>query len=129
MSNAPDEKPAYGTKEYWKSERDRQLDRARFWEAESNKHRKESEYYRTELAKAHALLGRVVHQASEPWVFFWSHQNDSMIYAGAKPIDHFREDIECRMHLRAVIPCDGRADSLRALWKVIEEANDDIQTV
>ena len=67
MSNAPDERPVYGTKEYWRSECDRQLDRARFWEANSCKYHKESEYYRTELAKAHALLGRIVHQASERW--------------------------------------------------------------
>lgn len=28
---------------------------------------KESRYYQTELAKAHELLGRVIHQTSERW--------------------------------------------------------------
>ena len=28
---------------------------------------KESDYYQTELAKAHELLGRVIHQSSERW--------------------------------------------------------------
>ena len=37
------------------------------WEAEYFKVKKDMEYYREELAKAHALLGRVVHQLSERW--------------------------------------------------------------
>lgn len=28
---------------------------------------KQSDYYQTELAKAHELLGRVIHQTSERW--------------------------------------------------------------
>jgi len=35
--------------------------------ADRDRYRQESDYYREELAKAHALLGRVVHQASERW--------------------------------------------------------------
>ena len=42
-------------------------ERAHYWEDTATKYRRESEYYRAELAKAHALLGRVLHQASERW--------------------------------------------------------------
>ena len=37
------------------------------WEKKYNNARRESEYYRTELEKAHAILGRVIHQLSERW--------------------------------------------------------------
>lgn len=36
-------------------------------EKERNKANYEADYYRTELASAHELLGRVVHQTSERW--------------------------------------------------------------
>jgi hypothetical protein len=37
------------------------------WEQEYIKAKSEADYYREQLAKAHELLGRVVHQASERW--------------------------------------------------------------
>lgn len=36
-------------------------------EIERNNDRAEADYYQAELAKAHALLGRVIHQTSERW--------------------------------------------------------------
>lgn len=36
-------------------------------EEERNVAQEESDYYQTELAKSHEILGRVVHQASERW--------------------------------------------------------------
>jgi hypothetical protein len=36
-------------------------------ENERNTAQSESDYYRTELAKAHEILGRVIHQLSERW--------------------------------------------------------------
>ena len=42
-------------------------DRAIWWENTAKRHRDEADYYRAELVKAHALLGRVVHQFSERW--------------------------------------------------------------
>jgi len=33
----------------------------------SRRHRAAENYYRTELAKAHEILGRVIHQLSERW--------------------------------------------------------------
>jgi hypothetical protein len=36
-------------------------------EEERNVANDESNYYRTELAKAHEILGRVIHQTSERW--------------------------------------------------------------
>lgn len=42
-------------------------ERARFWEKRANENAAAADYYRRELAKAHALLGRVVHQVSERW--------------------------------------------------------------
>ena len=48
----------YGTKEYF---------RARVIELEHDRdvYKKEANYYQTELAKIHKLLGRVIHQLSE----------------------------------------------------------------
>ena len=43
------------------------LDLARYWETQSKKHEAGETYYRLELEKAHALLGRVVQQLSERW--------------------------------------------------------------
>ena len=39
----------------------------KFWKRSSAHNGQQVIYYRDELAKAHALLGRVVHQASERW--------------------------------------------------------------
>ena len=36
-------------------------------EKERNTYKDESDYYQTELAKAHEILGRVIHQTSERW--------------------------------------------------------------
>ena len=41
--------------------------RAAWWEARAKEYEAEANYYRAELVKAHALLGRVVHQLSERW--------------------------------------------------------------
>ena len=38
-----------------------------FWNNVALKHKEEAEYYMAELAKAHELLGRVIHQTSERW--------------------------------------------------------------
>ena len=50
----------YGTKEYY---------HARVIELECDRDtcKREGEYYQTELAKAHEVLGRVIHQLSERW--------------------------------------------------------------
>ena len=45
----------------------RQEERASWWEKTATEHRDEADYYREQLAKAHALLGRVTHQLSERW--------------------------------------------------------------
>ena len=37
------------------------------WEKEYEQARSESDYYQNELAKAHELLGRVIHQLSQRW--------------------------------------------------------------
>ena len=42
-------------------------ERLLFWEQNAKDYKAESDYYREELVKAHALLGRVVHQLSERW--------------------------------------------------------------
>lgn len=42
-------------------------DRADFWEKQARKHARAEEYYRDQLAKAHEILGRVLHQHSEVW--------------------------------------------------------------
>ena len=42
-------------------------ERLKFWEEASQKHKDSAEYYREQLADAHALLGRVIHQLSERW--------------------------------------------------------------
>lgn len=42
-------------------------ERASYWEFQATKHSDSSDYYRKELAKAHELLGRVIHQVSERW--------------------------------------------------------------
>lgn len=36
-------------------------------EKQSDKYKSEADYYRMQLAKAHEILGRVVHQLSERW--------------------------------------------------------------
>ena len=41
--------------------------RALHWEQQAERYSDSSEYYQKELAKAHALLGRVIHQLSERW--------------------------------------------------------------
>ena len=41
--------------------------RASFWEDSSNSRQASSDYYQQQLTDAHALLGRVVQQASERW--------------------------------------------------------------
>lgn len=41
--------------------------RVRELEKERDIASKQSDYYQTELAKAHELLGRVIHQTSERW--------------------------------------------------------------
>ena len=46
--------------EMWKT-------RALMWEEMVIKHSAEIKYYQEELNKAHALLGRIVHQCSERW--------------------------------------------------------------
>lgn len=50
----------YGTLEYF---------HARVFELEKERNiaNDECDYYRTELAKAHEILGRVIHQTSERW--------------------------------------------------------------
>lgn len=50
----------YGTLEYYHL-RVIELEKARDTACD------ESDYYRTELAKAHEILGRVIHQLSERW--------------------------------------------------------------
>ena len=42
-------------------------ERASYWELQATKHSDSSDYYSKELAKAHELLGRVIHQLSERW--------------------------------------------------------------
>ena len=37
------------------------------WEKEYHEVRKEATYYRTELEKAHTIIGRITHQLSERW--------------------------------------------------------------
>lgn len=50
----------FGTLDYYRA-------RVKELEKERNVIYKESNYYQTELAKAHELLGRVIHQTSERW--------------------------------------------------------------
>lgn len=38
-----------------------------FWEQVARTAQQSSDYYQAELAKAHELLGRVIHQLSECW--------------------------------------------------------------
>jgi hypothetical protein len=42
-------------------------ERAVYWEKQSKLHADAETYYRQQLADAHALLGRVIHQLSERW--------------------------------------------------------------
>ena len=42
-------------------------ERASYWELQATRQSDSSDYYRKELAKAHELLGRVIHQVSERW--------------------------------------------------------------
>ena len=42
-------------------------ERASYWEFQTTRQSDSSDYYRKELAKAHELLGRVIHQVSERW--------------------------------------------------------------
>lgn len=50
-----------------KEKTERERERARFWEERAKTHGQAETYYREELEKAHALLGRVLHQTSERW--------------------------------------------------------------
>jgi len=54
------EKFKFGTLDYY-NERVKEL------ENERNTANDESEYYRTQLAKSHEVLGRVIHQLAERW--------------------------------------------------------------
>jgi len=54
------DKYKYGTIEYFK-------ERVVELEKERNRSKQEAEYYQTELAKSHELLGRTMHQLSERW--------------------------------------------------------------
>ena len=49
------------------SEKEREKKRCLYWENEAKRAGVEIDYYREELVKAHALIGRIVHQASERW--------------------------------------------------------------
>ena len=42
-------------------------DNSQFWEKTAKESAAEAEYYQQELAKAHEILGRVIHQLSERW--------------------------------------------------------------
>lgn len=42
-------------------------ERALYFEKQAELYQSEARYYQEELVKAHALLGRVVHQLSERW--------------------------------------------------------------
>ena len=50
-----------------KSELEEIKNRCIYWEKEAQRLNIEREYYRTQLAKAHEILGRVIHQFSERW--------------------------------------------------------------
>jgi len=50
-----------------KSELDELRERAIFWEGQAKKSARSSDYYQNQLAKAHEILGRVIHQLSERW--------------------------------------------------------------
>lgn len=50
-----------------KEKAERERERASFWEERAKAHGHAETYYREELEKAHALLGRVLHQTSERW--------------------------------------------------------------
>ena len=54
------DKYKYGTIGYYRA-------RCPELETERNIAQKESEYYQTELVKAHQILGRIIHQVSERW--------------------------------------------------------------
>ena len=60
MSKEKSSDHEYGTIEYFRL-------RTFELEADRNTYRSQSEYYQTELAKAHEILGRVLHQTSERW--------------------------------------------------------------
>lgn len=47
--------------------KERERKRCLYWENEAKRAGIEAAYYREELAKAHALIGRIVHQTSERW--------------------------------------------------------------
>jgi len=49
------------------NEANHQRERAQWWEKKAMDYRHEADYYQQQLVDAHALLGRVVHQASERW--------------------------------------------------------------
>ena len=42
-------------------------ERLSFWETTAKRNRDEVLYYQEELVKAHALIGRIIHQLSERW--------------------------------------------------------------
>jgi len=43
------------------------MERTIFWENAAKHAQAEAIYYREQLAKAHELLGRIIHQTSERW--------------------------------------------------------------
>jgi len=43
------------------------MERTIFWEKAAKNAQAEADYYREQLAKAHELLGRVIHQISQSW--------------------------------------------------------------
>ena len=55
-------------KEFWESMTKKDLwEKWHYFEEVSKTYRNSADYYQAELCKAHELLGRVVHQASERW--------------------------------------------------------------
>ena len=51
------------------SQLDKEQERHNYWIEQHNKEQVEAKYYQAELEKAHALIGRIVHQATERWIF------------------------------------------------------------
>jgi len=52
---------------YEKMSKKELYDKWTYFEESSKRSAAEVDYYRKELAKAHEILGRVIHQASERW--------------------------------------------------------------
>lgn len=51
----------------WNAAQKEQCDNSNFWQKNSINSAAEAKYYQNELEKAHALIGRIVHQLSERW--------------------------------------------------------------